>query len=336
MKRDITMIKGDPDRPVTIFVHGLGMDKRIWEAPGEAKVLGGKFPVTLFVGREPKPVTGEAEEHGKISRRLFLGEPSTNLTTLFHSLKEQGYTVVTWSQQRPAAEIDSAVSELKGIVALCEDYSRAGIILIGHSRGGLVARKYLAGGDKRIRCLVTLAAPHKGSRMARWAEYMTPLASALHHVLPDAEKGTVTYAAKKILDFLRSRAVKELLPNSQFFRSLTDDTARRGVHYLSVGGNNPTLFSVYRRVVERTRNGDEERLTVKTLRVLSVPDILEKVIPARLFPDEMKHGKGDGFVSMESSRLPWSHMHYDFNVNHAGMLFDERVTHMVVDELNHL
>jgi pimeloyl-ACP methyl ester carboxylesterase len=278
------------------------------------------------------------EEDGQreISRGLFLGEPLTNLTTLFHSLRGQGCTVITWSQQRPSAEIDSAVSELKDIVAMFEGYSKAGMVLIGHSRGGLVARKYLAGGDKRIRCLVTLATPHKGSRMARWVEYMNPLTSLIHHFLPVSEEGTVLYAAKKTFAFLRSKAVKELLPDSRFFRSLEDDTAHRGVHYLSVGGNNPTLFSVYRRVIERTRNDDKERFMVKPLRVFSVPDILEQVIPARLFPDEMKQGKGDGFVSAESSRLPWSDEHYDFDVNHAGILFDERVKQVVVDAFNHL
>ncbi|MCL4474916.1 MAG: hypothetical protein M1508_01640 [Nitrospirae bacterium] len=335
MKRDITMIKGDRDRPVAIFIHGLGMDKRIWESPNESRVLGGKFPVNLFVGKEPKPEMRGGDEQGEISRGLFLGEPLTNLTTLFHSLKERGCTVVTWSQQRPSAEIDSAVSELKDIVVMFGDYSKAGMILIGHSRGGLVARKYLAGGDKRIRCLVTLATPHKGSRMARWVEYMTPLTSLIHHFLPDSEKGTVTYAAKKTFDFLRSMAVKELLPDSRFFISL-DDTARRGVYYLSAGGNNPTLFSVYRRVIARTWDSQKERFIVKPRRVFSVPDILEKVIPPRLFPDEMKQGKGDGFVSTESSRLPWSDAHYDFDVNHAGILFDERVKQVVADALNHL
>ena len=320
---------------MAVFIHGLGMDKRIWESPGEARVLGGKFPVNLFVGKEPKPDIREGDEQGKISRGLFLGEPLTNLTTLFHSLKETGCTVITWSQQRPSAEIDVAVSELKDIVTMTEDYSKAGMILIGHSRGGLVARKYLACGDKRIRSLVTLAAPHQGSKMAQWAEYITPLTSLVSSLLPDSEKGTAVYAVKKILDFLRCRAVKQLLPDSRFFRSLSD-RHNKGVYYLSVGGNNPTFFSVYRRVVARAGQEEGERFIVKPRKVFSVPDILEKVIPSKLFPDELKQGRGDGFVSTESSRLPWSDAHYDFDVNHAGILFDERVTRVVVDALNHL
>jgi pimeloyl-ACP methyl ester carboxylesterase len=335
MKRDITIAEGHRDRPVAVFIHGLGMNKCIWESPDQANVLGGKFPVALFAAREPRPEPREKHEQKGLSGRFYLGERPTNLTTLFHTLKELGYTVIVWSQKRPSAEIDSAVSELKDIVAIAGDYGKAGVVLIGHSRGGLIARKYLAGGDKKIRCIFTLATPHKGSRMARWVEYLSPLTSFIHRLLPDSEKGTATYAAKKTFDFLRSTAVKELLPDSPFFRSLADRPIK-GTYYISVGGRKPTLFSVYRSVIERFPDGDKEGYVMKSAKVFSVPDILEKVVPATLFPDEMKHGRGDGFVSAESSRLPWCDEHYDFDLNHAEVLFDERVKQVVVNALNHL
>lgn len=43
--------------------------------------------------------------------------------------------------------------------------------LIGHSLGGLVARAYVQklGGQARVRSVVTLATPHGGSRLSRWA-----------------------------------------------------------------------------------------------------------------------------------------------------------------------
>jgi pimeloyl-ACP methyl ester carboxylesterase len=335
MKHDITMIKGDRDRPAAVFLHGLGMDKRIWESPNESRVLGGKFPVNLLLGREPKPVMTERDEQETISGRLFLGEPVTNLTTLFHRFREQRYTVITWSQRRPSAEIAITVLELKEILSAVEEQIKSGMVLIGHSRGGLVARKYLACGDKRIRALVTLATPHRGSKMAQWAKYITPLTSLVSSLLPDAEKGTAVYAVRKVLDFLGSKAVKELLPDSRFFRSLNDGRSK-GIYYLSIGGNRPTLFSVYRRVIEGVRYDEKERFIAKPRKVFSVPDILEKVIPAKLFPDELKQGKGDGFVSTESSSLPWSDDHYDFPVNHAQILFDERVERAVVAALDEL
>jgi pimeloyl-ACP methyl ester carboxylesterase len=335
MKRDITLLEGDRDKPVVIFIHGLGMDKRIWACPDESRVLGGKFPVDLFVRRKPDPVIRSGSWRGTVTSGLFLGEPLKDLATLFHTMKERGYTVLTWSQQRPSAGIDVAVSELREIVTMTEDHCRAGMILIGHSRGGLVARQYLACGDKRVRCLITLATPHLGSRMAQWAEYVNPLASLVSALLPVSERGTTSYAVRKVLDFLRSTAVKQLLPDSGFFRALNDRRCK-GVYYLSFGGKDPTLFSVYRRAITRVRHDDKERVSVQSRRVFSFPDIFEKVIPSRLFPDELKQGRGDGLVSVQSSRLPWADEHHDFDVNHAGILFDERIKGIVATTLDHL
>jgi pimeloyl-ACP methyl ester carboxylesterase len=335
MNYDTTVVAGDPEKPAAFFIHGLGMDKRIWESPGKSKVLGGRFPISLLMSREPETEMRGNDEARETSRGLFFGDPITNLTTLFHSLKEQGHTVITWSQQRPSAEIKVAVSELRDVITMYKEYCKSGTILIGHSRGGLVARKYLACSDTKVKALVTLAAPHRGSRMAQWVEYITPLISLINPLLPDSEKGTMTYTMKRIFDFLKSRAVRELLPDSPFFKSL-HDLQRNDVFHLSLGGNDPTLFSVYRRVIERVQDGNRERFVVRSRRVFSLPDILEKVIPEKLFPDEMKHGKGDGLVSVESSRIPWADEHYVFDVNHAGILFDDRVRGKVLDAFSRL
>ena len=335
MGRDFVMIQGKPDRPAVVFIHGLGMDKRIWESPDESRILGGKFPLSLVVGRSQGPEEGTADEQGDITGGLHLGRPAKGLTTLFHSLRQEGCTVITWSQQRPSGGMDVAVSELRDVLAHSDHRTRAGVVLIGHSRGGLVARKYLTRKDERVRCVVTLATPHKGSAMARWGEYLAPAASLISSLLPESERGTALHAVKKVLDFLRSRAVEELLPGSRFFRSL-GDSPQRGICYLSSGGSNPTLFTVYRRVIEKVSDDEGERAVVRSRPVFSVPEIFERVIPARLFPKEMKQGKGDGLVSTESSVLPWSDEHYEFSVNHAEILFDERVKRTIVDAVNNL
>jgi pimeloyl-ACP methyl ester carboxylesterase len=327
MRHDVTIVGGDIKRPAIVFIHGLGMDKRIWEAPDESRIFGGRFPVSLLLCREPL----ESEIDANASKRLFFGTPMKNLTTLFHDLRGKGCTVIAWSQQRPSAEIGIAVSELKNIITMYRNYCESGIVLIGHSRGGLVARKYLAQGDKRVKAVITLATPHTGSRMAQWVEYMAPLASLLYPLIPDSEKGTLTHTVKKVFDFLKSKAVRELLPDSPFFQSLDDDRVN-GVHYLSLGGKDPTLFSVYKRGAERIIGGGQPEMhSIRIQRVFSVPEIFTRFIPERFFPDEMKKGKGDGLVSTESSRLPWADNHADFPVNHAEILFDERVRAVVMD-----
>ncbi|HXX58039.1 MAG TPA: alpha/beta fold hydrolase [Thermodesulfovibrionales bacterium] len=324
MKLDTTIIEGSGDKPAVVFIHGLGMDQRIWVSPQESRLLGGRVPVSLLVSEKPERLDTNEQAEG---RGFSFGTPPENLTTLFHDLKERGHTVITWNQQRPASGIRVAVSELRRVTTLYRDFCKSGIILIGHSRGGLIARAYLASGDDRVRSLLTLATPHKGSRMALWATYLSPVAALLNQLLFEPEKGTVSYTIKRIAEFLSSRAVKELLPDALFFRSLNDKPIE-GVRYFSAGGKDPKLFSLYRMVP----NGVEED-GMKPQEVLSFPQVFENVIPERFLPDEMKNGKGDGLVSLESSRLPWDHEHRIFAVNHAGILFHETVRSEVMNFL---
>ena len=58
--------------------------------------------------------------------------------------------------------------------------------------------------------------------------------------------------------------------------------------------------------------------------------MFEKVIPAHLYPEELKQGRGDGLVSAESSKLPWTNEHHVFPFNHAEILFDEGVRNRMV------
>lgn len=325
MDYDVTAIQGIAGKPAVLFIHGLGMDKSIWECPAESRILGGRLPLSLILSEEPQlQVAEDADGLRDVTKRLSFGEPPQKLTTLFHSLRDLGHTVITWSQRRPSAEIGIAVKEMRAVLSMHEKYCGSGIILIGHSRGGLVCREYLKGGDERVRALITLATPHKGSSMARWAKYLTPLVSLLNPLLSNSEQGTLKFAMKRIFDFLQSAAVKEVLPDSRFFRDL-DDGRLGGVHYMSFGGSSPTLFSLYRRVIERALHGGGEKFVLRAHRVFSVPDILETIIPEGLYPEEMKRGRGDGLVSVQSSRIPWADEHSVFDVNHAGILFDERV-----------
>ena len=285
MKLDIASYHGSIDKPAIVFIHGLGMDKNIWVNPSESRILGGMFPLKILLDK--KNTVKNVEK----------------IQTLFDDLRQRDYSVITWSQKRPAGPINSAVKELHEIIIEAWKMTNAGIILIGHSRGGLIARKFLFKQDKSIKGLITISAPHKGSSVAKVAKYISPLVSLLHPFIPAGNKGGPAFAIKRIFEFFKSTSLRELLPDSNFFKSIKDGPLN-GVHYASVGGTKPTLFNLYN---------------------MSFPDIFEKVIPDNLYPEEMKMGKGDGLVSAESSKIPWSHKHYNFAFNHAEILFDEDV-----------
>jgi pimeloyl-ACP methyl ester carboxylesterase len=341
LKPDTTIIPGDVRKPAAVFIHGLGMNKKIWECPDEARVLGGRYPLRLFLYKSPRGVAAHPGKmydflakgrgnkgvlssiHFRGSDLLSFGRPPERLVSLFHDLRDTGYTVIAWSQRKPSAEMDVAVSELSEVISMYREYCPAGIILIGHSRGGLIARKYSTLKHERIRGLFTIATPHRGSKMAQWAGYLSPLAAILGSLLPESEKGSIAHAFKKIMELLSSRAVKELLPDSPFFKALNDGPDDGIVRY-SFGGKDPTLFTFYRKIHGIKRREEKLSAMLRYRKVVSFPEILEKLIPARLFPEEMRRGKGDGLVSAESSRLPWAIGHEDFYANHVEILFNEK------------
>lgn len=323
MKYDITVHKGRADRPAVIFIHGLGMDKRIWVNPEDARILGGRFPLRFLLSKKPEPIDCGSEKKPGVQRNRFsIGETERDLKTSFADLRSLEYTVIAWSQKRPECPIDVAAAELAEVIKLSKKYSRRGIILIGHSRGGLIARRYLENKDKSVKGLITLAAPHHGSSMAKLAEYISPLASVISPLIHEEDKGKTSYTIKRVLDFIRSKAVKELLPDSEFFKSLQDYDYKR-IRSLSFGGTNPTLFSIYRwRLKEVSKRGALKWLLEPEI-IFSIPDILEKIIPGKLYPEELRKGYGDGLVSAKSSVLPQCREHYNFNVNHVAILFEE-------------
>ncbi|HYA11415.1 MAG TPA: alpha/beta fold hydrolase [Thermodesulfovibrionales bacterium] len=331
MDLNIALNRGNADKPAVIFIHGLGMDKDIWINPSSSRILGGRLPLKIFLGQKPslKDFGLSRDKPKRETTEFSVGVQPDVINTIFDDLKINGYTVIAWSQERSSGPIDAAVSELERVVKFAKDMTNAGIILVGHSRGGLIGRKYLLRKDRLIKGLVTISCPHKGSAIARIACYLKPLASLISPVLNVANKDTLSFSIKQVLDFLKSRALKELLPESPFLKSLKDKPLD-WIYYLSLGGTDPTLFSLYRWQWDSAKEGKVYRWFLRPDELFSIPEILQKVIPDKLYPEEMKKGKGDGLVSAESSQIPWSNEHYNFSLNHAQMLFDKDVRNLLV------
>jgi len=280
MDLDTRFYKGSKDMPLSVFIHGMGMNVNAWSNPRKARILGGKYPLGVLTDRT-----------------------DPEMRTSFHDLKEAGFTVLSWSQSRPVGPIESALSELQEMMKEYEKFAGRGVIFICHSRGGLVARKYLEIDGRNVIGLITLATPHHGTSMAKWAAVLSPVTSALNKILNGFDKKEVYSATHQVLGFLSSKALRELLPDSGFFSELKD-VKRKGMKYLSMGGTNPDL-----------------------LRAVSVsfPDLISRLVPGNFLPPEMREGQGDGLVSTASAVLPYAEDHKDFHLNHAAILFSEEV-----------
>jgi triacylglycerol lipase len=118
-------------------------------------------------------------------------------------LRFDGYSVMSFDlgglawryNTRPVDRIARDIAhKIEGLV---ERHGFTGLHIVGHSKGGLVARRYIQhyGGDRRVRSLVTLGTPHHGAPTALVALPLQTVAS-----------------------------VTELMPFSRVVRSLNRDT----------------------------------------------------------------------------------------------------------------
>jgi pimeloyl-ACP methyl ester carboxylesterase len=276
---EIIYSSGNKRLPLIVFIHGMGMNASAWADPAKARILGGAYPLSsLFRGRDAE------------------------LVTSFQDLKDLGYNILTWSQCRPTGPISLAVDELHQLLREYSINAGNGVIFICHSRGGLIARKYLEEAGPPAKALITIASPHNGTTLARWPVYFQPFTSALYTLLKGFSREDVDSAFRRIIGFLCSSGLKELLPDSSFFRDLLD-RRREGCAYVSIGGTDPDLLGPLG---------------------LPVPAI-SRMIPGRLLPRELREGYGDGLVSAASSVIPGADEHRDFHLNHVAMLFDRNV-----------
>lgn len=313
MAIEINISPGKSTLPVVVLIHGLGMDRHFWTDPARCFVFGGLAPLTTFLASPP----GIGE-----NARLSLGACTTGLEGFAPRLVSKGFTVVSWSQTNSVGPLKNAVEELGQVMdRINVDYPNASVYLVGHSRGGIIARKYLDEGTIPARGLITLATPHHGTAMARFAGYLKPLAAILLPMLPESGRGPVRDAIRRTTLFLASPAIQELLPESELMKSLASPPLNRDMRSLSFGGNNPGLFSLYLRSSKRS----------SWLR-LTFPELLLKALPKAKLPEEAKEGRGDALVTDRSAHLKETN-HRSVHLNHVAIAYDHSVQDEIIDFL---
>jgi pimeloyl-ACP methyl ester carboxylesterase len=309
MKLDITIHKGNPEKPVAIFIHGLAMDKYFWLDPLETKAFAKNVPLKYFAAKKPR--------HSNSSRKITIGDVPKKISGLWDDVIREGCSAVCWSQRRPVGPISSAVKELSDVVLIVKKkFPSRPVAFICHSRGGLVARKLMESKPQGVKALITIASPHRGSSLSKIGKYIEPLTKPLNPIIPESTRGDVSGIIKNLRELINGKALKELMPGSAFIRNL-QDTPASGIHYVSFGGKKTALVHIYK--WERMDH------TVKARSILTIPDSLLKIIPSSARPPELIPGKADFMVTAESSVLPWTKEHYNVQANHFTISWNRKV-----------
>src|SRR4029453_17845135 len=130
----------------------------------------------------------------QLGRRVVRGQFGRGLDCIRGCAERASAAIERWAEQGPLETVD----------------------LVGHSMGGLVATELLKSCDlgRRVRCVVTLGTPHRGSPLARLgARMLRGWSGSLEQMLPEAEflselrarpvpRGAVIYSVAGTSDLL--------------------------------------------------------------------------------------------------------------------------------------
>jgi pimeloyl-ACP methyl ester carboxylesterase len=300
----VILHKGNKDKAVVILIHGMGVTSEFFTNTHETTILSGTVPLKYFISQKDDTSTGEFFADYKI--------------TLWESLRQEGYNIFTWSQRYPLGSMMEAVRELKEIVAIVQKiFPDNPLALVGHSRGGLIARKFMEDSDAPVRALITISTPHKGSSLAKIGTYLSNIANISEKLFPHHTFMVFHKIVKGISKLLNCNGIKELYKESYFLQQL-HDVPSDSIDYLSIGGTEPALYSF-----EPWSHASYFLSFVNTL-------------SSGFFPEEIIQGKGDGLVSEESSQMPWESEHYALPDNHFSVICHNKAIEVITKTLKKL
>jgi pimeloyl-ACP methyl ester carboxylesterase len=287
----------------------------------------------------------------------------------WHALVVAGFPIVTYSQVQalmvpfdrgPVAQfkafMEALQQELLGIPSL----SSRPVVILGHSRGGLIGRAYLGdpevkvedtGRFPRVTGLITLSSPHQGSSMALLDDKIIGFLSKVEEVIPslpnDVGREVIDSLKKKADDYVGPHG-DEIEPGSALFRGLeSQEPIRSGVRCISVAGTSPRLVRIYLWTFtagsflpgwssSRRLSFHWRAKAIEAKGASPVPDGLPLKLLGIDF-DEIMPGRGDGLTAEKRCRFPASFgadEHLTFPLSHAEELWNRDLQRAIILRLN--
>jgi pimeloyl-ACP methyl ester carboxylesterase len=340
---------GIGNRLPVIFVHGFAGNRQNWDdfqgkpeeplpQPGVPQLAGEHWHPPLL------PLAGYRV-------RLPAQPPARGLYPL---LAAEGHPVVSWTQADSVGPIEDTVDELELVVAFAkEQYNAERVILVAHSRGGLVCRGYLRRHREApdVAALVTLGTPHQGTRVATLDDRaLNLITDEVGQLLPSPAGELVARAAANVVRELwlsRIASLKELErwgAPSDYIRQLIPDSQLDSVRYIAVAGFQPVMSSAAIEVYDAMSfvpQGIEQpwHWSWTVPRVINLPkDITELHLAQFQEFREWYDGGGDGFVAVDSAQLhttPGSTnvVNLKYDASHTLLLRVTEVQQRVIEEL---
>jgi pimeloyl-ACP methyl ester carboxylesterase len=335
------------DREVILLLHGAGGNKHEWT-----------FPAWRGLNIDHQHDPADRHSNGNLTPPL-LPLPQFSLSDdravrCWRSiLLALGHTIVNYTQEEPDEPIDIALTQFENrIVPFIRDEVLTGnlagkrVVVLAHSRGGILARYYLANhpqdGSAWIRSVITLSSPHSGSDAPNAARRIRDELFLLAVPLFAADPVVLLLAllARLGIDVEPTDAQAQLVPGDPLFALLSQPADTPNIEFHTFAGSSVRVSRLY---IWNWWPGSwvprwdfpnpipHFDWTLFPTEIDPISPMLDRVPDAAVFA-EQREGQGDLCVTVDSARLPGV-PHRSLPINHGEALFDETLFAEVADLL---
>ena len=232
------------DRRVVLLLHGLGGSKDDWRFPAGRGVH--------WDHRHPPP-DRHSNNHlhpplpWQTLPEFSLSAMRTDIRCWSGVLKALGHTVINYSQDGRGDVVEVPLAQLEGRIApfiredvLTDQLAGKRVVLLCHSRGGILARRYLrehADASEWIGRVITLCSPHQGTEAPRFPQRLADAAAVLSAGLTSGGSlvADLVLRITGLLDFFGDGA-NQLLPDDPLFDRLADPADVPDIPFSTFGG----------------------------------------------------------------------------------------------------
>lgn len=332
-------ISPDPNKPLILLLHGFSGAKADMVNP-----LQKRHHFDFMAPFEPARDLGWSYYPHIGPYSFSLDRFKSSIKSWRQFLRERGYRTAAYSQTEPTGFLAAAVQELAEVVAhLRDNLGNPRIVLLAHSRGGLLARRFLkenAANPGLIGSIVgciTLHTPHRGSNLANYVVAINAWLDSLQVVQP-----LTAIALQWLRNMVNAPGFQQLTVNGTFLNDLqASEKPIPGVAYATFGGNSVR----YSRVLQWWYNWEGAvpqwnwppyHLVINQSELPVFSPVATNLVPPTpvtgMAIPELVQGLGDLLTTDNTSRLPFA-AHRTNQINHAEALWDQSLQEQVFNVL---